>query len=98
MARNLQQFGAADQEIRGIEATFGSFVVEGNTVGGVTGKGTNDGYGIYCSNNTDTFVINNRVSRTDNGIRMNGPNEYRDNFTSNCTTPYLAGTDRGNNN
>ena len=90
--------GAADLEIRGIELSGGSFVVEGNTVVGVTGKGASEGYGIFCTLNQDTFVINNRISRTDNGIRMNGPNEYRDNFTSNCTNPYVAGTDRGNNN
>jgi hypothetical protein len=90
--------GAADQEVRGIELSGGSFVVEANTVVGITGKGASEGYGIFCTLNQDTFVINNRISRTDNGIRMNGPNEYRDNFTSNCTNPYVAGTDRGNNN
>ena len=80
-----------------------------NTVVGVTGKGAGFGYGIFCSLNQDTFVINNRVSRADAGIRMNGPNEYRDNFTSNCAIidygginvgpiGVPTGTDRGNNN
>ena len=38
-----------------------------------------------------------RRRQVDFGIRMNGPNEFRDNFTSNCDTKYVAGTDRGNN-
>jgi hypothetical protein len=45
----------------------------------------------YLTTNLASSVIN-----TD-GIRMNGPNEYRDNMTSGCDTNYLAGTDRGNN-
>jgi hypothetical protein len=28
---------------------------------------------------------------------MNNPNQYRDNLTSGCTTPYDGGVDRGNN-
>lgn len=51
--------------------------------------------GIILVLTTDTFVINNRCSRADIGIRMNGPHEYPDNFTSNCNTPCSAGTDRG---
>lgn len=89
--------GAANQEIRGIECCCASFVVENNTVQTVFGKGTAAGYGIHLSNSSDTFAVNNRVSRAAFGIRMNGPNEYRDNLTSNCDTNYVAGTDRGNN-
>lgn len=89
--------GAANQEIRGIEVSGGSFVVEHNVVVGVYGKGTSAGFGIYMALNTNSFALNNRVSAASFGIRMNGPNEYRDNMTSGCDTNYLAGTDRGNN-
>ncbi len=89
--------GAANQEIRGIEVCCGMAIVENNTVFGVFGKGVAAGYGLHLNNSTDTFVVNNRISRANFGIRMNGPNEFRDNFTSNCDTNYVAGTDRGNN-
>ena len=79
--------GAADQEVRGIDVEGGSFVVEGNTVGSVAGKGVSSGYCIFCAFNTDTFVVNNRASRADIGIRMNAPNEYRDNFTATAPPP-----------
>jgi len=89
--------GVADQEIRGIECCCGSFVVMNNFVTHVQGKGTLAGYGIHLNNSLDTFAVGNFVSQSDFGIHMNGPNEYRDNFTSNCNTNHVAGTDRGNN-
>ena len=59
--------------------------------------GPDAGYGIFMSLNTNSFVLNNRISVANFGVRMNGPNEYRDNMTSGCDTNYVAGTDRGNN-
>ena len=89
--------GATNQEIYGISVCCGMATVENNVVFGVLGKGAAAGYGMHLNNSTDTFVINNRISQANYGIRMNGPNEYRDNMTSNRDTNYVAGTDRGNN-
>ena len=90
--------GAADQEVYGIEANGASFTIENNSVSDVAGKGNSGGYGIYTKLSGDAFVVNNRVSRANIGIRMNGPNEFRDNITSNCDTNYIAGLNIGNNN
>ena len=77
--------------------TLTEVVVENNTVVGAFGVGTSPGYGIHMSLNTNSFLLNNRISVANFGVRMNGPNEYRDNLTSSCDTNYVAGTDRGNN-
>jgi hypothetical protein len=48
----------------------------------------------------NTFVVGNRLGRMNEGIRYDAGNsgKYRDNLTSNVTTPYKGGTNAGNNN
>lgn len=89
--------GAADQEIRSIEVSSAKFTVENNVVQHSIGKGLGGGYGIFSTLATN-MIINNRISHANFGIRMNGPDKYRDNIGSNNGTNYVAGTDIGNNN
>jgi hypothetical protein len=91
-------FGIIPRSTHGIDVRNASFTVENNTVSHVAGGVGGTGTGIYCASSVDTFLINNRVSRADFGIRMHTPNEYRDNITSNCGTNYVSGIDLGNNN
>ena len=89
--------GVADQDVRAIEVVSSMAIIENNFVADVKGKGTGAAYGIYTAGSLDAFVVNNRVSQANYGIRMNAPNEYRDNMTSTCDTNYVGGVDRGNN-
>lgn len=71
--------------------------VANNEVDTVTGVGT----GISTAIGVGTaggFVVNNRISRTSRGIVFAGTGKYRDNLAVNVSTPYVGGTDAGNNN
>lgn len=46
---------------------------------------------------TDNLVVGNRITNADIGIEIAGSGKYRDNLTIGVTTPYLYGTDAGNN-
>ncbi|MBI3882358.1 MAG: right-handed parallel beta-helix repeat-containing protein [Verrucomicrobia bacterium] len=89
--------GLADQEIRSIEVSGAKFTIENNVVQHTYGKGLGGGYGIFSTLGTN-MVINNKVSHANFGIRLNGPDKFRDNIVSNTATNYIAGTDIGNNN
>lgn len=55
-------------------------------------------YGSTCALG-DSMAVNNRINDAMHGIEYNcGIGKYRDNLTSSVSTPYLGGTDAGNNN
>ncbi len=89
----------SNQSVYGINVAGSPCDVENNTVDTTAATGTGSSCGIYLSNGIDVWAVNNRVSNAYTGIRMNsgGNNQYRDNLTSSCTTPYSGGVDRGNN-
>jgi hypothetical protein len=46
-----------------------------------------------------SLAVNNRVTGADVGIIFqDGSSKFRDNLTSDVKTPYVSGTDAGNNN
>jgi hypothetical protein len=49
---------------------------------------------------TNALVVNNRIGEADIGIFFpaTAAAKYRDNLTTNVNTPYVGGTDAGNNN
>jgi hypothetical protein len=58
---------------------------------------------IFFIQVTDGLAVSNRITETERGIEFFGvfggsTGKYRDNLTSGVTTPYLGGTDAGNNN
>jgi hypothetical protein len=62
------------------------------------------GYGIYLGWVSNILVVNNRLITWaygvyyDDDVDVGATGKYRDNLTANCTTPFHAGTDAGNNN
>jgi hypothetical protein len=64
------------------------------------GQGTGRGSAIFLANDVrDAMVVENRVSRSDYGVRFWGfaTGKYRDTLTSGVTTPFTGGTDAGGN-
>jgi hypothetical protein len=83
--------------------TFSSILVYGpnsrvvdNDIVGETGNNAGNGILIYAQN---AFVVGNRLSHLSNGIHFlfSGAGKYRDNLTTDVGSPYIAGTDVGNN-
>lgn len=85
----------------GIHATRSDgLVIEGNRVlNEVVAPGTT--YGIIIPFSQDVLVVNNRVTRTTEGVvySSGATGKYRDNLTSGVAVPFSGtGTDAGNNN
>jgi hypothetical protein len=54
--------------------------------------------GIWFVDSTDVMAVGNRITNSATGIAFrNSTGKYRDNLTSNVATPYVDGTDAGNN-
>jgi hypothetical protein len=55
---------------------------------------------IFLAGGPDMVVVNNRITNANFGIYSGGTNwgKYRDNITINVMTPYIGGTNVGNNN
>jgi hypothetical protein len=71
-------------------------VVEDNEVLGVDGALT---AGIVLDGSNDALVLRNRILRASTGIQFSGSTgRYRDNVTSGVVTPYVGGSNAGNNN
>lgn len=77
-------------------------VIVNNDVADITAPDDN-GVGIDLSNfsgtGTDFLALNNRISCVREGIRFEhgATGKYRDNLTTGVTTPFVGGTDAGNN-
>lgn len=86
-------------DAQGISVNGDGVRVLNNDVSQVTKQGTGVARGILLSG-TGALVVNNRVTRADRGVEFFGgsPGKYRDNLTLNVTTPFMGGTDAGNNN
>ena len=71
-----------------------------NDVIKVVGTGIFSGNGIYLAPSvTGGVVVNNRITVADIGIVFDGSTgKYRDNVTFDVASPFLGGTDIGNNN
>lgn len=57
-------------------------------------------YGIWVAGGRNFLIVSNRISEVPFGIFSGGINwsKYRDNITVGVATPYVGGTDIGNNN
>jgi hypothetical protein len=109
---NAPEGVVADNLVVGVTAAPGSFsygihatrsdglVIEGNQVVNETlSPGTT--FGIIIPFSQDVLVVNNRVTRTSEGVTYSSgaTGKYRDNLTSGVAIPYNGtGTDAGNNN
>lgn len=75
-------------------------IVEGNRVtdrrGGEPGQGIT--VGGTSPTGDDVLVVNNRLSGMRNGVHFYSRLNGRENLTSGVPTPYLGGTDAGDNN
>lgn len=63
-----------------------------------TGSGATTGIAFPDIPTTDGLAVNNRITGTEVGIEIQGSGKFRDNLTSDVVTPFLGGTDAGNNN
>lgn len=73
-------------------------VVEGNRIFGIEG-GPTTSFAIRIESSDDVLVVNNRVGSVYNGVFYDSSTgKYRDNLTSNATSPFTGGTDAGGNN
>jgi len=73
-------------------------VVEGNRIDDVSSSGIGKGIGVSTVFSDDVLIVGNRITKSDSGIDFYfSTGKYRDNLTSNVTTPYNGGTDAGNN-
>ena len=86
-------------------SAFGIFVSGGgprvlnNDVITVTKQGTGIAWGIRVSASMGALVVNNRITQADRGIECSGSTgKFRDNVTFDVPTPFIGGTDIGNNN
>lgn len=98
---DLTKSGVQNNPATGILTQSGANgVIEGNVISGVFGlappSGLN-GIGINIESATHMLVINNRITKADEGISFNGAGCYRDNVTMSVTAAYSGGTNLGNN-
>ena len=83
------------------EVGFGSdgTRVLNNDVIDVAKQGGGLAWGIYFESITGGLAVNNRIAGLDRGIEyFNSTGKYRDNITVDVSTPYVGGTNIGNNN
>lgn len=88
-------------DVWGIRAGGNGIRILDNDVGyTVPQKQPGQTYGIWIAGGRDFIVVNNRVSEVPLGIVGGDLNwgKYRDNITSSVATPYIGGTNIGNNN
>jgi hypothetical protein len=71
-----------------------------NDVITTTKQGSGTAWDIFISSATGAFAANNRITTSDRGIDYAGAStgKYRDNLTFDIPSPFLGGTDAGNNN
>ena len=70
-----------------------------NAVITTVAQGTGTARGIFLLVVSGGLVVNNRITGADSGIEyFASTGKYRDNLTSDVTTPFTGGTDAGNNN
>ncbi len=75
----------------------GARVINNDVITVTDGGGVS--FGISITDGSDGLAVNNRITSADMGVQYAGSTgKYRDNLTSNVTTPYTGGTDAGNNN
>ena len=72
-----------------------------NDVTGLANENTSPPTGIFLINVTGALVVGNRIAFVDTGIEFStaavSEGKYRDNLTVAVGTPYVGGTDAGNN-
>jgi hypothetical protein len=85
-------------DVFGIYATGPGTRVLNNDVIATVPTGFATGYGILFLSGSDALAVNNRISTAGVGIDFGDTGKYRDNLTIGVSTPYLGGSDAGNNN
>ena len=85
----------------GIYVSNGSVTLKNNQVSIVTPVGSGTGYGIFCANSANHFVIGNQIDTCGVGVRMDPSNAtglYQNNLATSMTTAFFqGGTDAGGN-
>ena len=89
-------FGANANAL-GISVNGTGFRVLNNDVINTVKQGTGTATGISIVG-SDTMAVNNRITGADTGLAISGTGKYRDNITLGVTTPFIGGTNIGNNN
>ena len=82
---------------QGIQCGAQVGVIENNRIlNQQTARGTT---GIFAAYTSNYLVENNRIAGFASGLKFTGTGtpKYRNNFTTDCATPYTSGTDAGNN-
>jgi hypothetical protein len=71
-----------------------------NDVITTTHQGSGTAWDIFFGSTTGAFAVNNRIATSDRGIDYAGAStgKYRDNLTFDIPSPFVGGTDAGNNN
>lgn len=93
----LNTLSSPSGQCEGIHCSVQSGVIENNRV--LNEPSAHGIIGIFLGLATDYLVENNRVIGFAIGVRFTntGAPKFRNNFTTDCTTPYVNGTDAGNN-
>lgn len=92
----LATVAAQGNTSEGIHAGLQTSVIENNRV--LNEPNTPGTIGIFVGLAGSDLVENNRITNFATGLEFsNTPAKYRNNFTAGCTTPYVSGTDAGNN-
>ena len=81
----------------GMHCSVLACVIENNRV--LNEPSARGGVGISAGVTSNYLVENNRIAGFSSGLRFTGTGtpKYRNNFTTDCATPYTSGTDAGNN-
>ncbi len=76
----------------------GNRVINNDVMNVTHSAGEAAGISFEGSGNVNNLAVGNRITTAPVGIAYEGGGKYRDNLTSGVTTPYVGGTDAGNNN
>src|SRR5258708_1914612 len=106
VVRNNQVVATGGTTIFGADADAVGLRLEGsgsrvinNDVTDTVARGTGTARGILFAGSAGGLAVNNRITVADRGIDygFGATGKYRDNLTSEVTTPFTGGTDAGNN-
>jgi hypothetical protein len=107
LVRRNHVVGTGGSTVLGLNASaFGINVlgvetrVVDNEVIGTTKQGSGVTVGILLDAVADVLAVGNRITRADIGIQYSSgaTGKFRDNLTSDVATPFVGGTNAGNNN
>ncbi len=93
----LATLAGTGQQAEGIHCGAQAAVFENNRV--LNDPSSHASIGMFFAFPANYLVENNRIAGFTNGILFTnaGTPKFRNNFTTDCTNPYVSGTDAGNN-